>query len=107
MRTRTTSTGAEYILDFNGLYFWKTKSGVAEELKGSYLDPKSALDAFKVYNSKLTITPDVSGAQKPLEELTGKAELLGWAKVNGVDVPEKYKHPSSIKKFLQGGYENA
>lgn len=108
MRTRTTVTGVEYFLDFDGLYFWKTKtSEAAKELKGSFMDPQSALNAFKAYNAALTITPDLGGAEKSLEELTSKAELLGWAEGNGIEVPEKYKQPSAIKKFLQGGYENA
>lgn len=101
----TTTDGVEYTLEFDGFYKWKTKGKVAECLASAYTGPHDAITAFNMYNSSLTLGVNTGAAQKPLEELTSKADLMGYAKAKGIDVPEKYKQPSAIKKFLEGGYD--
>lgn len=105
MTKRTTTDGAEYTLEFDGFYRWKTKGTVAKCLQSAFTGPQDALTAFNVYNSSLTLGVNTGAAEQPLEELTSKADLLGYAKAKGIDVPEKYKQPSAIKKFLEGGYD--
>ncbi|QDP52422.1 MAG: hypothetical protein Unbinned96contig1001_39 [Prokaryotic dsDNA virus sp.] len=100
--TRTTQTGVEYTLLYNGLYYWSREGSTPEALKGRYSGQYEALRGFELYDA--SIAPQISHIEEDveLEELTKKADLQKWADMQGVEVPPEYKQPSAIKKFLLG-----
>jgi hypothetical protein len=98
-----TEHGTEYKLEFNGLYYWHRDGLTASALQGSFVNPTQALDAMRRYN--VSFIQEVNLDVTDLESLEKKADLLGYAKNNNIEVPDKYKVPSAIKKFLQGGYK--
>lgn len=102
-KTVTTKNGTEYTLKFNGMYYWHRDGAVANPLKGSYLSPTDALNTMRIYNASLE--QEVNLGVGELGGLTKKADLLGYAKKNGIEIPEKHKSPTAIKKFLEGGYD--
>lgn len=103
---KTTKDGTEYTLAFNGLYYWTRQGTVADALKGSYVRQRDALLAFNLYEaSKVFVANKLSG-EEDIDSLESKKDLLGYAEAKGVEVPSKYKAPSSIKKFLKGGYND-
>lgn len=104
MSKEVAENGTEYKLGFNGLYYWHRDGATAIPLKGSYVTPTQALDAMRRYN--VSFRQEVNTDVKDLESLEKKADLLGYAKLNNIEIPVKYKAPSAIKKFLQGGYND-
>lgn len=102
----TSAKGTEYELTYDGLYRWVNKKGDAPAaISGGFTGPDSALMAFNVYNASLEFIAQKMSGEEELEALSTKRELLGYAEAHGIDIPEKYsKQPSSMKKFLQGGY---
>jgi hypothetical protein len=103
MNKETAGNGTEYKLGFNGLYYWHRDGATADNLKGSFMCPTDAMDALRRYN--VSLKPLISTEVGTLDSLVTKADLLGYALLEGIEVPEKYKIPSAIKKFLQGGYK--
>ena len=102
-RVEVAVNGTEYELGFNGLYYWHRDGLTASALQGSFVNPTQALDAMRRYN--VSFKQEVNLDVTDLEGLEKKADLLGYAEKNNIEVPDKYKAPSAIKKFLQGGYK--
>jgi hypothetical protein len=100
---KTADNNTEYELSFNGLDYWHRDGLTASALQGSFVNPTQALDAMRRYN--VSFIQEVNLDVTDLESLEKKADLLGYAKNNNIEVPDKYKAPSAIKKFLQGGYK--
>ena len=65
----------------------ETSEDVQEEQKEEVTEEKSSVD--------------LSG----LEKLTKKAEVIAFAKDNGLEFPEDLKHPNQIKKHLKETYQ--
>ena len=103
MSKEVAENGTEYKLGFNGFYYWHRDGATAEKLKGSFMSPTDALDAMRRYN--VSLKPLISTEVGELDSLVTKADLLGYALLKGIDVPEKHKSTGAIKKFLQGGYK--
>lgn len=101
-RIKTTVDGTEYTLEFDGMYKWTRKGSIANALKSSYTSPIEAEMAFNIYNSSLEFQANKLSGEENLEELSSKKDLLGYAEAKGIEVPEKLKQPSAIKKFLMG-----
>lgn len=97
------NNGTEYELRFKDFYFWHRDGAVADFLKGGFTSPADALDLMRRYNQ--TFVQEVNTEVGELETLEKKADLLGYAQNNGIEVPEKYKSVGAIKKFLLGGYD--
>ena len=97
------NNGTEYTLEYNGLFRWVRNGATAEKLKGGFLSAREAKAQFTRYNASLeqeVITP-----VGELASLEKKAELLGYARLKGIEIPTQYKSVGAIKKFLQGGYK--
>lgn len=103
-KTYTAENNTEYKLGYNGLYYWHRDGATAEQLKGNFMSPSDALDALRRYN--VSFKPKINLEVGELDSLEKKADLLGYALQNGVEIPEKYKSVGAIKKFLQGGYND-
>ena len=103
MNKEVAENGTEYKLGFNGFYYWHRDGATADKLKGSFMCPTDAMDALRRYN--VSLQPLISTEVGTLDSLVTKADLLGYALLEGIEVPEKHKIPSAIKKFLQGGYK--
>ena len=101
--TQTADNGTEYKLGYNGLYYWHRDGATAEALKGNYMTPSDAMDALRRYN--VSFKPSINLEVGELDSLEKKADLLGYALKNDIEIPEKHKSVGAIKKFLQGGYK--
>ena len=95
----------DYELIYDGLYRWSREGKVAQELTGGFLSRREAQRALELY--KLSKEPEKSlvKGDTTLEGLVTKSDLLKWAELNSIEVPPKYKQPTAIKKWLQGGYK--
>ncbi len=102
-KTFVADNGTEYTLAFNGLFYWTRSGTTVAELKGSFLSLREAKAQFTRYNASLK--PSVTNPVGELNSLEKKAELLGYALREGIEIPTKHKSVGAIKKFLQGGYE--
>lgn len=100
--TRTTQTGVEYTLLYDGLYYWSREGSVPEALKGRYSGQYEAIRSFELYDLSLSPQNSLVEGTEELESLTKKTDLEKWAELQGVEVPPEYKQPSAIKKFLLG-----
>jgi len=103
MSTYKTDNGTEYTIEYNGLFYFSRAGAVADGLKGGFMSKREAiahLDRFNALNKQQITTP-----VGELDSLEKKSDLLGYAALKGVEVPEKHKSVGAIKKFLQGGYK--
>tara|TARA_R110000764_G_scaffold20680_1_gene52944 strand:+ start:245 stop:538 length:294 start_codon:yes stop_codon:yes gene_type:complete len=91
----------DYELIYDGLYRWSREGQVADALLGGFLNTKLANRAFELYELKKNPVSNIKG-DVDLDSLTSKADLVRWAEANEINVPEKLKQPSAIKKFLMG-----
>ncbi|HAV25304.1 MAG TPA: hypothetical protein DCX01_03910 [Bacteroidetes bacterium] len=96
----------DYKLIFDGFYRWSRSGKVAEALSGCFIRKSEAARAWELYelSKKAPASSVVKSAD--LESLNNKADLLKWAEVNNLEVPDKHKQPSAIKKFLMGKYKD-
>lgn len=95
--------GTEYTLEYDGLFRWVRNGATAEKLKGGFLAKREAIAQLTRYNASLA--QEITTPVGELASLEKKAELLGYALREGIEIPEKYKSVGAIKKFLQGGYK--
>lgn len=96
------NNNTEYRLAFDTAYFWKRDGNTAKGLRGRFTSPRDAMDAMNKYNASLE--QEINIPEGELGSLEKKADLLGYALKNGIEIPQKYKSVGAIKKFLQGGY---
>lgn len=101
-RKVTADNGTEYELQYDGFYYWHRSGAVHESLKGSFMSPTDALNRMRKYNASLK--QEVIYSEGELDSLNKKAELLGYAEKNDIEIPSEHKSVGAIKKFLQGGY---
>ena len=104
MSKEVADNGTEYKLSFNGFYYWHRNGATANGLKGSFMSPVDAHDAMRLYN--VSMKPLVSTEVGRLDSLEKKADLLGYALLEGIEIPTQHKSVGAIKKFLQGGYND-
>ena len=67
--------------------------------------PQKNLKVVLCLLRNVSLKPPISTEVGELDSLVTKADLLGYALLKGIDVPEKHKSTGAIKKFLQGGYK--
>ena len=103
-KVHVADNGTEYTLEFDGLFRWKRNGATAEGLKGGFLSKREAVYALNRYNASLK--PLISTPVGELDSLEKKADLLGYALKEGIEIPVKHKSVGAIKKFLQGGYND-
>jgi|TARA_R110000822_G_scaffold64086_4_gene157503 hypothetical protein len=106
-RDMVTVEGSKYSLVYSPteLYHFSSKGNTPLELMGGFTGLTEALVQFDRYDRRLALSTEVKRVEMTehvlLEDLTTKTELLSYADMYNIDVPEGLSHPKQIKKLLQ------
>lgn len=102
----TTTNGKKYqlkMIDGDFFYRWYGDGKTPKLLQGGFTDLRLAQAAADQYLREVDskkATKKIGTPKDILDKLSGKKELLEFASKEGVAIPESFKIPSQIKKYL-------